>query len=98
MHGLDYPVSLSKIDKFERQNHNFFVIVFAFEKNEILPLRITKYTGRDRHVDLLLLTNEQTSHYCLIKDLNKFLFKTKPRQCKTYFCPYWLHGVVSEKY
>ena len=98
MHGLDYPVSLSKIDKFERQNHNIFVNVFAFEKNEILPLRITKYTGRDRHVDLLLLTNEQTSHYCLIKDLNKFLFKTKPRKCKTYFCPYWLHGFVSEKY
>lgn len=97
MNRIDYPVPLSKIDKFERQNHNISINVFAFEKNEFLPLRVTKHAGRDHHVDLLLLRNIQTSHCYLIKDLNKFLFRTKPRKCKTYFCPNCLHGFVSEK-
>ncbi|MCG7877069.1 MAG: DNA polymerase [Candidatus Thiodiazotropha endolucinida] len=97
MNGIEYPVPLTKIERFERQNACVSVNVFAFDSNEIIPLRITKHNGRDHHADLLLLTSQQTSHYCLIKDLNRFLSRTKRRKCKTFFCPYCLHGFVSEK-
>ena len=67
-----------------------------FDNNEILPLRITKNVRREHHVDLLLLSKNQTSHYCLIKDLNKFLYRTRRHRCKTYFCPYCLQGFKTQ--
>lgn len=96
MTGITYPVPVSKIDIFERHNVTISVNVFAFDDNEILPLRITKNVKREHHVDLLLLSNDQTSHYCLVKDLNKFLSRTKPRKCKTYFCCFCLQGFTSQ--
>ena len=40
MNGIEYPVILSKIDKFENQNQIISINVFAFEENEILPLKL----------------------------------------------------------
>ena len=96
MSDIAYPVSVSKIDTFERQNLNISVNVFAFDNNEILPLRITKNVERKHHVNLLLLSNKQTSHYCLIKDLNKFLYRTTKKKCRKHFCPYCLQSFNSK--
>ncbi|MES9881403.1 MAG: C2H2-type zinc finger protein [Sedimenticola sp.] len=97
MGGIGYPVTLSKIDRFERQNCNISVNVFSFEKNEILPLKITKNSGRVHHVNLLLIKTSNSSHYCLIKDLNKFLSRTKSHKSKHFFCNYCLHGFTTER-
>lgn len=71
--GIEFPVSLKAIDKFERQNTDLNINVFGFdgvkkgedeeEDLQIYPLRISKNTG-SRHVDLLFLTNESKQHYC----------------------------------
>ena len=82
---------------FENQNQIISINVFAFEENEILPLKITRNVGRIHHVDLLYLTDMKTSHLYLIRNLNKFLFRTKSHKCKMHFCPYCLHGFVTEK-
>ena len=72
MKGIDYPVTLSKLDTFERLNPNISVNVFTFDEDEILPLRITKCAQRLQHVNLLYLKNNETSHYALIVNLNAF--------------------------
>ena len=47
-------------------------------------------------MNLLWLKTTDTSHYCLITDLNRFLSRTKTRHGKTYFCPYCLHRFTRE--
>lgn len=91
MAGITYPVTVQQIDKIEDQN-NISINVFGFDKN-IYPLRITKKTNKF-HVDLLLLTEGKKTHYCLIRDLNRFLSRTKTRQNEHFFCPYCLHGPI----
>ena len=96
MRGIPFPVTLSKINQFERQNVNISINVFGFECGEISPLKITKHKGRLQHVNLLYLQNNDCSHFCLIRDLNTFLFRTKTKQNKHYFCPYCLNGFTKQ--
>ena len=59
--GIDFPVTIKQIDKFERQN-NYAINVFCHEESKVYPLRLSK---KDSHVvDLLLITNETTNRYC----------------------------------
>ena len=66
--GIEFPVSIDKIRKFECQN-NISVNVFGFE-DVLFPLYITK-EHCDTYVNILLYTQGTTRHCCLIKDLNK---------------------------
>ena len=66
--GIDFPVSIKQIDKFERQN-NYAINVFGYEDSKVYPLRLSK---KDSHVvDLLLITDETTNHYCWIKNKSR---------------------------
>ncbi|KAK3106169.1 hypothetical protein FSP39_014172 [Pinctada imbricata] len=96
MSGLKYPVQISQVSKFERQN-DISVNVFGYEENEIFPMRIAK-TKRKRHVDLLFLKRTGKTHYCLIKNLSRFLHHLygKTGKHKHYFCPYCLHGFLKK--
>ena len=89
---IDFPVPLIQLNKFDDQNLDISVNVFTYEDKEILPLRITSHSERLHHVNLLLLKQGQKSHYCLIKDLNGFLSRTKSHDGRCYYCPYCLHG------
>ena len=83
-------MTLSQIDKFERLNRNISVNVFGFEASEIIPLRITKNTNRQKHVNLLLIKRNASSHYCLIRNFHTFLNRTKRHKERNYFCYYCL--------
>lgn len=96
MRGIKYPVSISRVDKFERQNEAVSVNVFGFEGGEIVPLRITRQRGRRFHVNLLLITSVETTHYCLILDFNAFLNRTNTNEHKHFYCHYCLHGFARE--
>jgi len=72
-------VTLNEIDKFERNNTDLSVNVFGYEhfvkhfvKHFVYPLRISKHERKDA-LDLLLISNDSTNHYCLIKNLSKLL-------------------------
>ena len=62
--GIDFPVSIKQIDKFERQN-NYVINVFGYEDSKVYPLRLSKKDSQV--VDLLLITAGPTNHYCWIK-------------------------------
>ena len=85
MNGIEVPGKLKDIEKFEKQNPEISINVFGFE-GEFYPLRISKEEGNEI-VNLLLISNEKTFHYCLIKDISRLLSsQTNNHQHKNHFC------------
>lgn len=97
MVGIQYPVRLTQITKFENQN-DISINVFGYEDKEIFPMRITTSKGKS-HVDLLYLKKKDKFHYCLIKNLNRFLYRTEGGRGghAHYYCPYCLHGFLDKR-
>ena len=74
MGNIKYPMELKDINKFESLNSNISIHVFGYnEKDKVYPLRISKTTDRPHNIDLLYISNEEKSHYCLMKDFNKLV-------------------------
>ena len=69
--GLKFPVGLKEIKIFENNNPSISINVFGFE-DEVYPLKISK-EKRINNIDLLLISDGEKQHYCVIKDLSKFL-------------------------
>ena len=92
--GIEFPVSLKQIDKFEKQKP-YAINVFGYE-DVVYPLRISK---RDKQViNLLLIANEETNHFCWIKNMSKLLSKQiNNHQHKRHFCYRCLNSFQSEK-
>ena len=69
--GIEFPVSLKQIVKFEKQNP-FAVNVFGIEGEKVYPLRISKEREK-QFIDLLLISKGEINHYCWIRN-KKLLF------------------------
>ena len=95
MSGIDYPVTIASVSKFEKQN-NISVNVFGIEENEIFPMYTTKVKEAIHHVNLLCLTNDKKSHYCLITNLNYFLARTKSNKKQHFFCHFCMQGFTRQ--
>ena len=78
MKGIHYPVTLKAIDRFETQNPNISISVVGYNKVDLVhPIRISKYTGCENDIVLLLLKEavkgengkiEEKTHYTLVKN------------------------------
>ena len=92
--GIEFPVSLKQIDKFENQN-NYAINVFGYEK-VVYPLRISK--KKDQVINLLLIADEETNHYCWIKNMSRLLSSgINNHQHKRHFCYRCLNSFPSVK-
>ena len=93
--GIEFPVSLKQIDRFEKQNP-YSINVFGYEDHEVYPLRISKRVNQV--INLLIIANEETNHYCWIKDMSKLLSKQiSNHNGKRHFCYRCLNSFPSEK-
>lgn len=92
MQGIDYPVAVKDINRFEKQNEQISVNVFGFEDDDVYPVRITKHKHRTHHVNLLLLiTEEGIKHYCLVRSLSRMLHSvTSKGNNPSFYCNYCL--------
>ncbi|WAR02506.1 hypothetical protein MAR_009064 [Mya arenaria] len=72
MNGIEYPVTIKAIDRFERQNATISFNVFGYENKDVYPLRISKYE-HNTCVNLLLIDDGEKQHYCLIKSMSRLL-------------------------
>ena len=45
MDGIEYPVRLEDIDKFEKQNPSISITVFGYEEKSVYPLRNSNNTN-----------------------------------------------------
>ena len=92
--GIEFPVSLKQIDRFEKQNH-YAINVFGY-KSEVYPLRISK--KNKQVINLLLIANEETNHYCWIKNMSRLISKqVNNHQHARHFCYRCLNSFQSEK-
>ena len=59
--------------------------MFCYENEMVFPIYVSDQIFEDS-MDLLLLTNDNKSHYVYIKDFNTFMFhKTKKNKIKNGF-------------
>ena len=74
MEGIEFPVKLSDIKKFEKQNETITVTVFGYnEKDKVYPLRKSEHSNRSCKIKLLLIEKEGVSHYCLINNISRLV-------------------------
>ena len=80
--GLKFPVKLDQIVIFEKFNPQISINVFGFEDRVVYPLRLSKRKNerseRERSenkqtINLLLISDGEKQHYCLIKSLSRLL-------------------------
>lgn len=67
--GIEFPVKIKDIGKFEKQN-NIRVNVFGYDAGSVYPIRLS---GDDNAIDLLLISDEKTFHYCWIKNFYRLI-------------------------
>ncbi|GFR26220.1 uncharacterized protein TNCT_612361 [Trichonephila clavata] len=91
--NLTFPTPLNQIECFEEKN-KISINVFGFEK-EIFPLKITT-KDFDKHVNLLLISNQEKRHYCLIKNFNRLLSDLTQHKSESFYCNYCLHRFVKK--
>ena len=73
---MKFPVSKKDYCKIERQN-NICINVVCYESGLTYPIYVSNQKFKDC-MDLLLISNENKSHYVYIKDFNRFMCnKTK---------------------
>ena len=91
--GIEFPISLKQVEKFEKQN-NISVNIFFFDRQEdFVPLKISKIYREARHSNLILFYQEQTqkAHFVFIRDFDSLLrlYKTASgtyRARKYFYC------------
>ena len=87
MKGIRYPVSLKAIERFEQLNPNISISVLGYNKEDgVFPLQISKYTGCDYDIVLLLLKEavkgengeiKEKTHYTLVKNKSALIASQK---------------------
>ncbi|WAR28172.1 hypothetical protein MAR_013876, partial [Mya arenaria] len=60
MDGIDYPVNLQPIDRFERQNATISVNVYGYENGDVYPLRVSKHE-HETVINLLLIDDGENN-------------------------------------
>ena len=91
---IKFPVEKKDFKKPEVQN-NICVNVFGYENQLVFPIYISDKKFKDT-IDLLLLIDDDKSHYVYIKDFNTFMFHKTKNENKIWFCRSCLRCVSSE--
>ena len=93
-YGLEFPVSLKQIGKFEI-NNCISVNVLGLEDKEIHILR--KCRTHKGGLDLLMVSENEINHCTAIKSLSRLLRSSNTKHHgKQYFCMNCLHGFPAE--
>ena len=99
MKGIEYPVNLKDIDRFEKQNPEISITVLGFnEKDKVYPLHVSEYIYNRKHnIILLLIERDGVKHYCLVKNPSRLLSRQiSVHKGGTHICfrclnPFWSH-------
>ena len=75
--------------------NNICITMFRYENRLIFPIFISDQKFEDS-IDLLLLIDDDKSHYVYIKDFNRFMFHKTKNKNKKWFCESCLQYFSSE--
>ena len=93
--GIEFPVSVKQYNKIEKQN-NIRVNVFGYEEKQPYVIYVSKEKFNSC-LNLLLITEGETKHYCLLKDFNKFMHSQTNHNGRKHFCMYCLQCLSSKE-
>ena len=82
--GIEFLVQEKDFSKTEVKN-NICINVFGYENELVFPIYVSDQKFEDS-MDLLLLIDDDKSHYVYIKDFNRFMFHKTKNKNKKYFC------------
>ena len=80
--GLKFPLPIKQIPKFENQNPEFSVNVYAVDEEKeksrankvnLFPVYTSPHRNRKHHANLLLIRSGEKSHFVVITSLSKLL-------------------------
>ena len=96
--GLEFPVAVNKLDKFEKNNPDVAVNVLFTGKKDIFIARKSKFnSGRNKQVNLLMIIKDENRHYTAIKNISRLLSSENTKHKEAYhFCINWLNGFRTE--
>ena len=92
--GVDFPVSKKDYGKIEVMN-KININAFCYENKITYPVYLSNQCFNDC-LDLLLISNDFTSHYVYIKNFNRLMFSKTKNKNKKYFCKSCLQCFSSE--
>ena len=101
MEGIENPVSLKDLNKFEKQNPTISITVLGYEGKSVYPLRNSTNTDRDHNIILMLIEKDGVKHYCLVKSINRLLASQttkhsgKQHSCLRCLNPFWCEKALS---
>ena len=93
--GVEFPVSKKDCCKIEKQS-NICINVFCYENELTYSVYLSHQSFHDS-MDLLLISDENKSHYVYIKDFDRFMCNKTKNKNKKYFCKCCLQCFSSEK-
>ena len=74
MGDIHYPVVLKDVSKFEKLNPDIAVSVYTYDENySVGPLQVSKHVDRPYRIKLLLISDENKTHYCLIENFSRLI-------------------------
>ena len=82
--GIEFPVQEKDFSKIEVKN-NICINVFGYEDELVFPIYVSDQKFEDS-MDLLLLIDDDKSHYVYIKDFDRFMFHKTKNKNKKWFC------------
>ena len=99
MDGIEYPVSLKDLNKFENQNPTISITVFGYKGKSVYRLRNSDNTDREHKIRLMLIQKDGVQHYCLVKNVSRLLSsQVSKHKEKSYFCDRCLNPFWCEQY
>ena len=81
---IEFPVQEKYFNKIEVKN-NICINLFGYENRLVFPIYISDQKFKDS-MYLLLLTDNDKSHYLYIKDFDRFVFHKTKNKYKKWFC------------
>ena len=91
--GIEFPVQEKDFNKIEVKN-NICINVFGYENRLVFPIYVSDQKFEDS-MDLLVLNDDDKSHYVYIKDFDRFMFHKTKNKNKKYFCKSCLQSFSS---
>ena len=88
--SFEFPVSKKDFGKIEQKSNVCICVVFFYENNLVNPVYISDQNFKDC-IDLLMITNENKSHYVYIKDFDGVTSNKAKCKNNVHFCKYFLH-------
>jgi len=98
MDGIQSPVPLSSIGKFENQNLDISVNVLYHDGDQIIPICMSTFADNRKHkVTLLMITDgNEKFHYLSVQSMSRLITTGARYKHKHYVCNYCLYPFIKE--